>query len=173
VALTDLSRCSAASLHRGDPQTGTAPVAKRWLLVEHQGPWAKAPMDTEPLLGRVGAEVEAVCAQVGGKVLLVRRPTRRPPGDEERHWYAVDMVRRTWVRGIWRTTTDLLSNPALLSALVGSPDARDLHAEQFLDGGADGRLGRIARDAERVFAALLIRRRALLGDDRADDCAMK
>ena len=108
MALTDLSRCSAASLHRGDPQAGTAPVASRWLLVEHQGPWAKAPMDTEPLLGPVGADVEAVCAQVGGKVLLVRRPTRRPPGDEERHWYAVDTARRTWVRGTWRTPADLL-----------------------------------------------------------------
>ena len=35
-------------------------------------------MDTEPLLGPVGAEVEAVCAQVGGKVLLVRRPDPAP-----------------------------------------------------------------------------------------------
>ena len=108
MALTDLSRCSVASLHRGDPQGGTAPVAARWLLIEHQGPWARSPMDTEPLLGPVGAEVEALCAQVGGKALLVRRPTRRPPGDEERHWYAVDTVRRTWVRGTWRTPADLL-----------------------------------------------------------------
>ena len=105
---TDLSRCSVASLQRGDPQAGTAPVASRWLLVEHQGPWAKKPMDTEPLLGPVGAEVEARAASFGGKVLLVRRPGRRAPGAEEHHWFAVDTVRRTWVRGTWRTQADLL-----------------------------------------------------------------
>ena len=108
MAPTDPSRCSVASLRRGDPQAGTAPVASRWLLVEHQGPWAKKPMDTEPLLGPVGAEVDERAASFGGKVLLVRRPGRRAPGAEEHHWYAVDTVRRTWVRGTWRTPADLL-----------------------------------------------------------------
>jgi hypothetical protein len=108
VAPTDPSRCSVASLQRGDPQAGTAPVASRWLLVEHQGPWAKKPMDTEPLLGPVGAEVDERAASLGGRVLLVRRPGRRAPGAEEHHWYAVDTVRRTWVRGTWRTPADLL-----------------------------------------------------------------
>jgi hypothetical protein len=123
VALTDPSRCSVASLLRGDPQSGTAPVASRWLLVEHQGPWAKEPMDTEPLLGPVGAEVEAITAGFGGKVLLVRRPARRPPDDETRHWYAVDTVRRTWVRGTWRTSTDLVGAArALGSALTNSQE---------------------------------------------------
>jgi hypothetical protein len=39
----------------------------------------------------------------------VRRPVRRPPADEERHWFAVDTVHRTWVRGTWRTPADLLA----------------------------------------------------------------
>ena len=55
MALTDLSRCSAASRHRGDPQAGTAPVASRWLLIEHPGPWSKDPLDTPPLFGSAGA----------------------------------------------------------------------------------------------------------------------
>lgn len=123
MALTDLSRCSAASLSRGDPQAGTAPVASRWLLVEHQGPWAKKPMDTPPLLGPVGAEVEKTCASFGGKVLLVRRPGRRAPGEDPRAWYAIDTVRRTWVRGTWRTADDLLEAAhALGTSLSGSDE---------------------------------------------------
>ena len=123
MAPTDLSRCSTASLYRGDPLAGTAPVATRWLLVEHQGPWAKKPMDTEPLLGPVGAQVEAAAASVGGKVLLVRRPGRRLPGAEEHHWFAVDTVRRTLVRGTWRTPGDLLdAAQALGAALSASHD---------------------------------------------------
>jgi hypothetical protein len=120
VPSTDLSRCSAASLHRGDPQAGTAPVASRWLLVEHQGPWSKKPMDTEPLFGPLGAEVEKTCAAFGGKVLLVRRPGRRAPGEDPRAWYAVDTVRRTWVRGTWRTAEDLLD----AARALGSPLSR-------------------------------------------------
>ena len=122
MAPTDLPRCSIASLDRGDPLAGTAPVATRWLLVEHLGPWAKKPMDTEPLLGPVGAEVEATAASVGGKVLLVRRPGRRIPGAEEHHWFAVDTVRRTWVRGTWRTPTDLLDAARALGAPLSASD---------------------------------------------------
>ena len=38
----------------------------------------------------------------------MRRPGRRAPGRGAAHWYAVDTVRRTWVRGTWRTADDLL-----------------------------------------------------------------
>lgn len=122
MALTDLSRCSAASRHRGDPQAGTAPVASRWLLIEHQGPWAKKPMDTEPLLGPVGAEVERTCAAFGGRVLLVRRPGRRGPGEDPRSWCAVDTVRRTRVRGTWRTAEDLLAAAHALGSPLSASD---------------------------------------------------
>jgi hypothetical protein len=109
VAPIDLSRCSVAARHRGDPLAGSAPVASRWLLVEHEGPWAKKPLDTPPLLGRVGQEVEALCASFGGKVLLIRRPQRRGPDGPARAWFAVDIVRGTRVRGTWRTTGDLVA----------------------------------------------------------------
>jgi len=120
VPSTDPSRCSAASLYRGDPQAGTAPVASRWLLIEHQGPWARKPMDTEPMFGPVGAEIDARAASFGGKVLLVRRPGRRVPGAEEHHWFAVDTVRRTWVRGTWRTAADLLEAARALGAALSA-----------------------------------------------------
>lgn len=126
--MTDLSRCSAASRHRADPQAGTAPVASRWLLIEHPGPWAKKPMQTPPFLGTLGREVEDAAASFGGKVLLVRRPGRREADDPQNAWYAVDTVRRTWVRGLWRTSDDLLTAAqALGSPLTASDeDARPM-----------------------------------------------
>lgn len=123
MALSDLSRCSAAARHRGEALGGTAPVASRWLLVEHQGPWAPKPLDTPPLLGRTGREVEELCASFGGKVLLVRRPQRRGPEGDARAWFAVDTVRGTWVRGTWRTAADLVAAAhALGSELSGSDE---------------------------------------------------
>lgn len=122
MALTDLSRCSAASRDRGDPQAGSAPVASRWLLIEHPGPWAKKPMHTPPLTGPLGAEIEQTCASFGGKVLLVRRPGRRQPDDEVTSWYAVDTVRGTWRRGVWRTTEDLLGAARALGAALSGSD---------------------------------------------------
>lgn len=119
---TDLSRCSVAAARRGDPQEGTAPVASRWLLVEHQGPWAKKPLDTEPLLGPTGRKVEQACASFGGRVLLVRRPGRRTPGAAQSHWYAVDTVRRTWVRGTWRTPAELLDAAHALGTALSASD---------------------------------------------------
>jgi len=107
VALTDLSRCSVASRHRGDPLAGSAPVASRWLLIEHQGPWAKKPLATPPLTASLGAEIDRICASFGGKVLLVRRPGRRLPGEDPHSWFAIDTIRRTRVRGSWRTADDL------------------------------------------------------------------
>jgi hypothetical protein len=122
VALTDLSRCSAASRHRGDPQAGSAPVASRWLLIEHAGPWTKKPLDTPPMSGPLGARIEKTCASFGGRVLLVRRPGRRESEDEVRSWYAVDTVRRTWVTGLWRRPEDLLDAAHALGTQLSGSD---------------------------------------------------
>jgi hypothetical protein len=104
-------------------------VASRWLLVEHPGPWAKNPLETPPLLGRVGQEVEQLCASFGGKVLLIRRPQRRSPETGGRAWFAVDTVRGTWVRGSWRTGEDLVE----AAHALGMPcTASDEDAEPML-----------------------------------------
>ena len=129
MALSDLSRCSAAARHRGDPLAGSAPVASRWLLVEHQGPWARDALDTPPLLGRTGREVDELCASFGGKALLVRRPQRRGPEGDARAWFAVDTVRGTWVRGLWRTAGDLV---AAAHALGTELSASDVDADPML-----------------------------------------
>src|SRR6185436_14100567 len=69
-------------------------------------------------------------------------------------------------------TADVVAHALRLAALIGRPDAGDLHAEELLDRFADLRLRRVGVDFERVLAALLISRRGLLGDDRADDGAV-
>lgn len=104
-------------------------MAARWLLIEHPGPWAKKPMQTAPLLGPVGVEVERLTASFGGKVVLVRRPGRREPGDDTTTWYAVDTIRRTQVRGLWRTADDLLGAAHALGSPLSSSDE---DAEQML-----------------------------------------
>src|SRR3954462_510669 len=70
------------------------------------------------------------------------------------------------------TTTGRLAHALFLAALIGRPDAGDLHAEELLDRGADLRLRRVGVNFKSVLAALLISRRGLLGDDRAHDRAM-
>lgn len=109
----DLSRCSVASEARGDQLAGTAPVARRWLLLEHPGPWDKKPLDTAPLTGDLGRRMERECADHDAKILLVRRQGRRI--DAEVHqWWAVDTVTGAWVRGTWRTSADLLDAAAAI-----------------------------------------------------------
>src|SRR3954469_10019987 len=70
------------------------------------------------------------------------------------------------------TTSDVGAHALGLAALVGGPDAGDLHAEELLDRQADLRLRRVGVDFERVLAALLVTEGCLLGHDRADDGAM-
>ncbi|NHA69845.1 sucrase ferredoxin [Phycicoccus flavus] len=122
MALTDLSRCSAAARHRGDSLAGSAPVASRWLLVEHPGPWSKQPLDTPPMTGRIGAEIESTCASFGGRALLIRRQGRRAADPGDPSWFAVDTVRGTWVRGTWRTGEDLLKAARALGLQLSASD---------------------------------------------------
>lgn len=129
MALSDLSRCSAAARHRAEPLAGSAPVASRWLLVEHQGPWAKKHLETPPLLGRTGQEVERLVTSFGGRALLIRRPQRRGPEGEAPAWFAVDTVRGTRVRGTWRTADDLVD---AAHALGTELSASDEDAEQMI-----------------------------------------
>ncbi|MBM6405377.1 hypothetical protein JQN72_14115 [Phycicoccus sp. CSK15P-2] len=122
MALTDLGRCSAAARHRGEPLGGSAPVASRWLLIEHPGPWSKQAAETPPMGGRVGEEIEAVCASFGGRALLIRRQGRAVADAGGRQWFAVDTVRGTWVRGTWRTADDLLAAARALGVECSSSD---------------------------------------------------
>src|SRR5688500_7552992 len=68
-----------------------------------------------------------------------------------------------------------LADAARLATVVRRPDALDLHPEQLLDRLTNRRLGRFRVNLERVLGAfrLLVRRRRLLGQDRAHDGAVQ
>lgn len=97
-------------------------MASRWLLIEHPGPWAKDPLETPPLTGRLGREIESTCASFGGRALLIRRQGRREAEPGLQVWYAVDTVRGTWVRGTWRTAEDLVRAARSLGVELSSSD---------------------------------------------------
>src|SRR3954464_7130412 len=71
------------------------------------------------------------------------------------------------------TAADGLAHALLLAAHVRRPHASDFHAEELLDGRANLRLGGIGVHLEGVLPAILIRRRALFGDERADNGLMQ
>src|SRR4051812_39928022 len=73
---------------------------------------------------------------------------------------------------VW-TTSDGLADAPRLAARIRCPDSDNLHPEELLDGRPNGVLVGIRSHLKRVFAAILVRGRCLLRDDRADNCAMQ
>jgi hypothetical protein len=76
-------RCSFAADAARDPLEATAPLADRWLLVEHPGPWPTQALTALP------ADVADALADWAGRVMLVRRPGRNPRTGARR-WFRVD-----------------------------------------------------------------------------------
>jgi hypothetical protein len=79
VAVAD--RCSLRSLAAREPLAGTASVIRRWLLVEHAGPWGADPLRDARMPADVRAALRRVERTSGARVLLVRRVDRRSTGD--------------------------------------------------------------------------------------------
>ena len=117
-------RCADAARIRADPPAGTAPPTRRWLLLEHPGPWridavAGAGIDPDVLMTLTERAGPAT------RILLVRRPgriDRRAP----RSWILAGLDTDT-VTGQWRSDIDLLdAADALISAdslAIEHPDA--------------------------------------------------
>ncbi|KGN37876.1 hypothetical protein N803_12510 [Knoellia subterranea KCTC 19937] len=101
---------------------GSAPVARRWLLIEHPGPWAKNHLETTPIAGGVATTIEKACAELQGRSLLIRRTGRRQPGQDP-SWFAIDTAMGTWVTGTWRTSDDLLHATAALGTQLSQSES--------------------------------------------------
>jgi hypothetical protein len=90
--------CAALARALDEPLPGTAPVAPRWLCLEHRGTW---PSD---ILTHSDPSVRALlrrAAAAGWRPLLVRRPGRRPTDGPTRVFLAdtaVDSPRTTVLR---------------------------------------------------------------------------
>ena len=58
---------------------GSAPVARRWLLIEHPGPWARKHLDTPPFAGPVARAIE----ELGLKDKVFTAGTGLPEANKE------------------------------------------------------------------------------------------
>lgn len=72
-------RCSTRSVELDEPIAGTAVVARHWILLELDAPWAPKAIDSEGLGARVRAHIEAALAAVpDARLQLIRRPDTGP-----------------------------------------------------------------------------------------------
>lgn len=123
-------RCAVAARDREDPELGSAPLIRRWLLIEHRGPWqvdalagSRISPDVLELLGRTAAAQTA-------RPLLIRRPGRTPD-TASRAWAVVDERSQvTW--GVWREDRDLEAAARVLAAPASSGEQRSRPAEPIL-----------------------------------------
>jgi hypothetical protein len=81
-------RCSVGARLRGDPMAGTAAPAAGFLLLEQPGGWGRQALTSSRLDPAVGRAVSVRAIAQGLRVLLIRRPGRRPPPDR-RAWAVV------------------------------------------------------------------------------------
>jgi hypothetical protein len=74
----DGARCALLARARDEPLAGTAPVAPRWVALEHRGAWPRdVAAHPDPSVSGFAERASAA----GYRLLLVRRPGRRRGGD--------------------------------------------------------------------------------------------
>jgi hypothetical protein len=101
-------RCSVAARGRGDEMFGTAPPARRFVLLETPGPWGPDVLPSSGLSAPAAQRFQAAAAAIGARLLLVRRPGRHPGQTRRRRWGVVDRdAGLTW--GSWDDENDLLA----------------------------------------------------------------
>jgi hypothetical protein len=105
-------RCSDAARVRADPLAGSAPPARRWLLLEHPGPWR-----TDAIAGAgIDADVLSTLVDKAGsatRILLIRRPGRIDR-HAPRRWI-LTALDSTTITGRWQGDHDLLDAADALS----------------------------------------------------------
>ena len=123
-------RCADAARERADPLAGSAPPTRRWLLLEHSGPWRIEaitgagidPAVLSVLTGRAGSDT---------RILLVRRPGRIDR-QAPRRWILAGLDSAT-VTGQWLQDQDLLdAADALISPLPAIAPPANAQAEPMI-----------------------------------------
>jgi hypothetical protein len=92
---TGEDRCSLRSLAGGESLAATASSIRRWLLVEHPGPWGRDGLLDARLPDRVGSDLLDLARRTAARVLLIRKPGGRPMTDGIR-CFAID-TREAWI----------------------------------------------------------------------------
>lgn len=109
--------CATAARARNDPLPGSAAPAHRWLLLEYPGPWATKALQSHHLAGAPALRLDAAARASSGRVLLIRRPGRRPPSaNRPLAWAVVDHGgSQHW--GTWQPGDDLTAAAAALAEI--------------------------------------------------------
>lgn len=117
--------CSDAARDRGDPFVATAPPARRWLLVEHPGPWGHQPLGDAGFAPEVLAAIDAFCRARGARFQLIRRTAARgvPVENGGRFALAETSEGRESVR--WGRVDDASELPAALAGLEACTEVSD------------------------------------------------
>ena len=82
--------CSDASRARDEPLDATASRVRRWLVVEHRGAWGPQSVPSSRMSQTVARGLAQSAADVGARLLLVRRPHGVPATVGGRRVFAVD-----------------------------------------------------------------------------------
>lgn len=127
-------RCSELARQRGDPLIGTAPPARRWLLVELESRWLPTAVDSLGLEQEARSELTRSADRAQARIMLIRRPGRTPPpesgsgtGERRRAWCVVDDPGTaagpvtTW--GTWASPEGLLEAGRVLAEQSAAEDA--------------------------------------------------
>lgn len=107
-------RCSLRSLAAAEPLAGTASTIRRWLLVEHDGPWGRDGLLDARLPDGVGQALRDLGRRSAARILLIRRTGRNvAPAETGRvTCFAVD-TREAWLgrRDVDRIEDVVVSDP--------------------------------------------------------------
>jgi hypothetical protein len=99
-------RCADAARQRADPLVGSAPQARRWLLIEHPGPWRIDAVLGSGIAPSVLEVLLSNAQQSSTRILLVRRPGRTAR-QADRGWILASLDAPTRA-GRWRVDEELL-----------------------------------------------------------------
>ena len=113
-------RCASAARDRHDPQLGTAPQTRRWLLLEHRGPWQIDALAGSRLKPDVLELLTRTAQAQSARPLLIRRPGRSEARSEQS--WAVVYENGAVLWGRWRWDDDLRGAADALAASPPEPD---------------------------------------------------
>lgn len=136
--------CADGARARQDDLVGTAAPARRWLLLEHPGPWAVDALGGSGIAADVQDRLRRAAAGAGARILLVRRPGRQP-ARPVRRWAVVDADADAGSRtpaapwGSWTSDADLLACVDVLAGARGGRGAGAATGEPLLLVCAHGR----------------------------------
>ncbi len=117
--------CSDAARGRDDAFVATAPPARRWLLVEHGGPWGHQPLGDAGFAPEVLAAIDAFCRARGARFQLIRRTAARGVPTEDHGRFALVETSEGQESVRWGRVDDPADLPAALADLEACTEVSD------------------------------------------------